>query len=173
MANPWRIEQLSSSHQRGSFDCGVPSLDDFLRLRSTQYERRHLARTYVLVRDADLQVLGYYTLATGCLKPSLLPAKLARKLPEHPVPAALLGRLAIDRRVQGQGLGRVMLLDALARCATYSQQIGIALVEVHAIDGVAKTFYQQFGFQPLEDDERHLYLPMNLIPRDLEEVADS
>jgi GNAT superfamily N-acetyltransferase len=126
-----------------------------------------------LVRDADWQVHGYYTLATGALKPSLLPTKLSRKLPQHPVPAALLARLAIDRRVQGQGLGRVLLLDALARCATFSQQIGIALVEVQAIDEAARSFYSRFGFQPLEDSDRHLYLSIDLVPRDLEESEES
>ena len=172
MANPWRIERLTSLHQRSQFDSGVPSLDDFLRARAMQYERRNLARTYVLVQNAEWQVHGYYTLATGSLKPALLPARLARKLPQHPVPVVLLGRLAIDRHIQGQGLGRALLLDALARCAKYSLEIGMCLVEVHAIDEAARSFYERFGFQPLEDDWLHLYLPMELVPRDLDEAAD-
>ncbi|MBW3598018.1 MAG: GNAT family N-acetyltransferase [Planctomycetes bacterium] len=135
-------------------------LDDFLRSLVTQYEKRNLGRTYVAVRAPSKRVFGYYTLASGAVAFQSMPKKASRKLPKHPVPVALLGRLAVDQSVQGQGLGEILLVDALRRCADLSSQIGIHAVEVHAIDAVAKSFYEKYGFLPHLDDEFRLYLPI-------------
>ena len=109
----WKIERLTRSHERASFTCGKPPLDDFLRSLVTQYEKRNLGRTYVAVRAGEPRVLGYYTLASGSVPFQNLPAPAARKLARHPVPVILLARLAVDQSVQGQGLGESLLLDAL------------------------------------------------------------
>src|SRR5947209_12357325 len=89
----WRIEPLDRSHERGEFCCGTTSLDTFLHSLVSQYERRKLGRTYVAVRPGEKRVFGYYTLAAGSLSFQHLPAKVAKKLPKHPVPVALLARL--------------------------------------------------------------------------------
>jgi GNAT superfamily N-acetyltransferase len=84
-------------------------------------------------------------------------------LPRTDVPVVLLGRLAVDRSTQGQGLGALLLIDALRRAQFLSDQIGIRAVEVEAIDDAARDFYQRFGFTPLADAPRHLYLSMQAI----------
>ena len=159
----WRIEPLASGHQRGEFSCGEASLDDFLRSRATQYEKRHLGRTYVAVLPDDMKVYGYYALASGAVPVPTLPAKVAKKLPKHPVPVALLGRLAVDRAAQGRKLGEYLLLDALRRCLNLSRTIGLFAVEVVALDEQAKAFYLKYGFEPLSDSPLHLYLTMKTI----------
>jgi GNAT superfamily N-acetyltransferase len=163
----WRIERLDRSHARGEFCCGKAPLDDFLRSLVSQYEKRNLGRTYVAVKEAEKRVYGYYTLASGAVSFANLPAKTARKLPRHPVPVVLLGRLAVDRDAQGQGLGAELLMDALRRCLELSGSLGIHAVEVLAIDDAAKGFYQKYGFVSLLDDARHLYLPIKTIAAEL------
>ncbi len=159
----WRIERLGPDHVREGFDCGKPSLNDFLLALVSQYEKRNLGRTYVAVQEGDRRVLGYYTLASGSIDTESLPAKQARKLPRHAVPVVLLARLAVDRSVHGRGLGGILLRDALIRSVDLSEKIGIHAVVVDAFDDEAKAFYQRFGFLPLTDDEMRLFLPLSTI----------
>lgn len=165
----WSIERLDHSHQREEFCCGKELLDKFFRLLVGQYERRRLGRTFVIVRRGDKRVLGYYTLASGAVSFQHLPEDTAKKLPRHPVPVVLLARLAIDQSVQGLGLGKRLLTDALRRCLNISGSLGIYAVEVLAIDGDAQRFYESFGFVSLVDDDRHLYLPIKTIEHGLGE----
>lgn len=157
--NDWSVERLNRSHQRDDFCCGKESLDTFLRLLVSQYERRRLGRTFVAVRPQEKRVHGYYTLASGSVSFQDFPVAIAKRLPHHPVPVVLLARLAVDQTVQGAGLGELLLLDALRRCLKLSDELGVHAVEVQAVDVGAKGFYQRFGFVPLEDDDLHLYLP--------------
>ncbi|HEY1376534.1 MAG TPA: GNAT family N-acetyltransferase [Gemmataceae bacterium] len=156
----WDIEHLGDAHDRAAFDCGQPSLDDFIRTKAGQYERKNVGRTYVAVRRGTTRVVGYYTLALGAVELAHVPPAAAKKLPKHPVPVILLGRLAVDRSEQGKGLGEHLLFDALARSLAIAEQAGAFAVEVLAIDDVAKAFYQRYGFRPLLDQPRHLFLPM-------------
>jgi GNAT superfamily N-acetyltransferase len=158
-----RIEPLGRSHVRDQFDCGRPSLNDFLRVLVTQYEKRHLGRTYVAVCGSDPRVLGYYTIASGSLAFEALPSKAAKKLPRHPVPTVLIARLAVDRTAQGQHLGEKLLLDALARCLELAARVGIHAVVAEAIDDQAKVFYEKYQFIALLDRPLHLYLPISTV----------
>jgi ribosomal protein S18 acetylase RimI-like enzyme len=158
-----RIEPLGRPHVRDQFDCGQPSLDDFLRVLVTQYEKRHLGRTYVAVRGSDPRVLGDYTIAAGLLAFDALPSKAAKKRPRHPVPTVLIARLAVDRAAQGQHLGEKLLLDAFARCLELAERLGIHAVVVEAIDDQAKAFYEKYQFIALLDRPLHLYLPISTV----------
>ena len=110
-----RIEPFNKAkHDRSSFSCGQPSLDAFLRTLVTQYEKRRLGRTFVAARP-DGRVLGDFTLASSAIAFENLPPDESQKLPKHPVPTILLGRLAVDRTQQGQGLGETLLMSALAK----------------------------------------------------------
>lgn len=163
----WTIEPLDGYHDRAEFSCGKDSLDNFLRSLVSQYERRILGRAYVALAAGKTQAgespkraRGYYTLASGSVNFQNLPENASKKLPKHPVPVALLGRLAVDTSAKGQGLRGRLLTDALRRCLTLSSELGIHAVEVHALDEEAKLFYEHYGFATLLDDERHLYLPI-------------
>lgn len=159
----WVIERLDRSHERAEFRCGKPPLDDFLHSLVSQYEKRKLGRTYVAVGAGEKRIYGYYTLASGSVSFQDLPPKAGRKLPKHPVPVVLLARLGVDEAMQGRGLGKALLMDGLKRCLDLSKQLGIYAVEVYALDEEAKRFYEHYGFVRLEDDDRHLYLPMATI----------
>ncbi|QJW96836.1 GNAT family N-acetyltransferase [Frigoriglobus tundricola] len=157
------IERLSRQHQRDGFDCGKPPLNDFLARFVSQYEKRNLARTYVLVRPGDVKVLGYYTLASSAIEFDSLPAANTKKLPEHPIPAVLLARLAVDLSGRGQGLGGRLLLDCFERCLLLADQIGIHSVTVDAIDDEAARFYEHFGFTCFPEQPSKLFLPISVI----------
>jgi GNAT superfamily N-acetyltransferase len=159
----FRIELLSSQHDRSGFSCGQPTLDQFLQQLAGQHAKRDFSRAYVAILPPASRVLGYYSLSAGSFDLSALPEAQRQKLPRHPVPVAHLGRLAVDQSVQGQGLGAFLLLDALARCERLADQLGLHAVEVQAIDDRARNFYLKYGFEPLLDDVHHLYLPMTAI----------
>src|SRR3954453_777106 len=111
----WGIVPIMEQHDRSQFDCGEPSLNDFLKQYARQNEEKGVSRTFVLGREGEQRVLGYYTLAGGQFERDNLPPKAGKKLPKYPVPVVVLGRLAVDRSVQGEKLGRVLLKDALHR----------------------------------------------------------
>ena len=156
----WTIEPFGKCHERASFTCGKPPLDDFIRARVSQYEKRRLGKTFVAVPPDEPRVIGYYTLAAGAIDFERLPADAARKLPKHPVPVVLLARLAVDQSVQSKRLGEGLLLDALQRSLDLSAGLGVHAVEVDALDDAAARFYCKYGFTPLRDNPLHLYLPI-------------
>jgi len=159
----WLIEPFGKQHDRATFTCGNAALDEFLHTRVSQYEKRHIGKTFVLVKSNEPAIRGFYTLAAGAISFEHLPAKSSKKLPKHPVPVVLLARLAVDATVQGQRLGERLLLDALRRSLGLSQTLGIHAVEVDAIDDAATQFYVKYGFTSLNDDSHHLYLPIATI----------
>lgn len=161
----WDIVQLTKQHDRTAFHCNVPRLDAFLHKYAMQYEKRNLGRTYVLVQDAQPRVFGYYTLAVGGISKEYLPVEAAKKLPDHPVPYALIGRLALDQSVQGQGLGRKLIANAIARCVKASENVGIHSVFVDAIDDAAAAFYLKQGFLQLPNQPHQLFMTIETAVR--------
>lgn len=159
MSVRFRIEPLAPTHDRGAFDCGEPSLNDFLKRFARQNDDKGLGRTYAAVLPDESKIYGYYTVASGAIRFDNVP----EKLPRYPVPVIHLGRLAVDVSATGQGLGKILLLDALKRAASVAEQLGIYAVEVYALNDTARAFYLKYGFAPLLDDELHLYLTVKAI----------
>ncbi len=135
-------EPLTADHDTGAFDSGVASLDDWLRRRALDNQASGASRTYVLFDEAD--VVGYYALAASSLAPDAAPGRFRRNMPD-PIPVAVLGRLAIARSRQGQGLGRALFRSASLRVIAAAGVIGIRGLLVHAISDEAKTFYVSLG----------------------------
>ena len=156
----WRIERLAKRHDRSDFDCGDDGLNDFLRRYAGQHACKDISRTYVALPQDSQAVAGYYTLSGGSICLETLPDAAARRLPQYPIPTAHLGRLAVDLRFQGQGLGAILVVDAFERVRDLAERIGIHAVTVDAFNDKARSFYQAFGFLALKDDPYHLFLPM-------------
>ena len=153
------IEPLGKQHDRESFDCGETALNQFLRHYARQNNERGLGRTYVAVLPGEAKVCGYYTLSSGSISFAIVPDKL----PRYPIPAVHLGRLAVDLKMQGQRLGELLLIDALKLAVQIADEIGIYAVELYALTEKAKQFYLKYGFVPLKDDDKHLYLPIETL----------
>ena len=154
------IEALRREHERGKFSCGVASLDEYLKRYARQNDEKGLSRAFVLVGQNETRIRGYYTLSASSVRFENLPE---RALPNYPIPTALIGRLAVDREFQGQKLGALLLLDALRRVVTLSDNLGLFAVEVVALDETARSFYLKWGFVSMSDDQLHLYLTLRQI----------
>jgi GNAT superfamily N-acetyltransferase len=158
------IAPLSNQHDRKSFDCGEQSLNQYLYSYASQDVRRRVNRVFVAsTQNAPRQVIGYYSLSAGSLEAADLPEELRRRLPKYPVPVVLLGRLAVAKSHQGDGIGSILLGDALQRVAEASQVMAVYAVVVDALNNQAADFYRQFGFIPLPGQPRKLFLPMDSI----------
>jgi GNAT superfamily N-acetyltransferase len=136
-------EKLTQAHDLSQFQCGEPNLDDWLKRRAFQNEETGASRTYVIL--SGQQVAGYYALAAGAAAHANAPGRVRRNMPD-PVPVMVIGRLAIDLRYQGRGIGSALLKDAVLRTAQAAEIAGIRAVLVHAISESAKRFYEKRGF---------------------------
>jgi GNAT superfamily N-acetyltransferase len=151
------IERLTQAHDLSSFDCGTPSLNEWLQRFARQNQQADAAKVYVAHHRNDV-VVGYHSLTAGSVRRDDAPARVAKGLANHPIGVALLGRLAVDRGQKGKGLGRALLLDALGRTAQAADAIRIRALLVHAIDEDARRFYLHFNFEPSLVDPLHLML---------------
>jgi GNAT superfamily N-acetyltransferase len=150
---------LTKDHDRNSFDCDVPALDEYLKLYALQNQKKHSARTYVATRGN--RIVGYYTLAYGSVSLEEAPQSVKSGRPRHPIPVILLARLAVDSNEQGGGLGAALLKDALLRTIQAAEIAGLRAMIVHAKDDSARRFYEKFGFEPSPIDAYHLFLRLS------------
>lgn len=159
------ISPLGRQHKRPAFHCGVAALDEYLRKQASQDVKCRISRVFVATTAQHPDcILGYYTLSTLSIELDQLPDNISHKLPRHPVPAALLGRLAVDQQAQGYGVGRMLLVNAIQRTLAVSDEIAIYAMVVDALDEQAQGFYEQFGFNPLQSvKQRRLYLPLKSV----------
>jgi GNAT superfamily N-acetyltransferase len=152
------IEPLGRDHDRAAFSCGHPELDDWFRRRAGQDDKRNVARVFIAA-DAAFGVVGFYTLSAFTLAATDIPPELARKLPRYDaIPAALIGRLARDKRVRGRGVGDLLLADAVRRIVQASRAMAVFAIVVDAKDERAAEFYTAFGFQPFPLTPKRLFL---------------
>lgn len=155
----FRIEALTASHGRAGFACGVEALDRYLATQAGQDMRRRVSNCFVALPEGGDTVAGYYTLAAASIPIHDLPAEQTRRLPRYPVlPAALIGRLAVDQNFRGQQLGAALLFDAILRALR--AEPAVLTVIVDAKDETAKAFYQHHGFQPFGHLPSRLFLPV-------------
>ncbi len=154
----WRIEPLGERHDRADFSCGIDALDRYLRVQAGQDSRKRIASCFVMV-TTDGSVGGYYTLSATSVALTDLPTILAKKLPRYPVvPATLMGRLAVDQRQQGRGLGELLLFDAFAR--TLRSEIASYAFVVDVKNDAARAFYRHYRFLRLPGAGQRLFLPL-------------
>jgi len=152
------VRPLAAHHDRQAFFCGTRSLDTYLHKQAGQDARRGVSSVFVASPKHALEcVAGYYTLSGLSLEFDGFPPEFAKKLPKHPLPAALLGRLAVAQSFQGMELGKSLLLNALRRTQRVSGHIGLLALVVDAIDNKAATFYQKFGFLPMGKSGRWFF----------------
>lgn len=160
------IEALTALHDRRNFSCGEPALDDYLRRFARQHAAASLSRTYVAADgERGERIAGYYSLAMSAIRKEHLPSQHHKRFPNYPVPMARLARLAVDRSRQGQGLGQLLLMDALHRCHRLAAEIGSAGIVVDAKHAGAERFYQRFNFETFPDSPLTLWLPAEAIAR--------
>lgn len=161
--NNFEYHALDKTFDRSSFDCGSPELNNFLKTKARQNQSVGFNKTFVAIAEGDQskRVLGYYSLSMGEIHLDDLPPENAKKLPKHPVPVARMGRLAVDNSTKGQGLGKLLMVDAIKRVQTASELIGVYALLVDAKDDAAKNFYLKYGFTPLASENMTLFLQLS------------
>lgn len=138
-------EPLSSKSPIARFDCGKPSLNDWLQKHALQSQGSGSARTFVVTDNAS--VLGYYSLVVGQVEPMQATERIRKGMGQYAIPTMLLARLAVAASAQGQGIGMGLLQDAIRRTLNVAEQAGIRAMLTHPIDDDATRFYQRFGFE--------------------------
>jgi GNAT superfamily N-acetyltransferase len=160
----YEVARLEKKHSKQSFSCGHAELDKYLQTQAGQDTKKQISVTHVLTQLESNEVIGYYTLATIGIIPGELPESVIKKLPKYPqLPGVLLARLAVDKKFQGQKIGKFLLIDALKRSADISDQIGIIAIVVDAKDENASDFYKNYGFIECPENNRKLFLTMQTV----------
>ena len=165
----WQEEPVGRHHDRKSFDCGVTDLNAYLSRYARQNHESGGAKTFVAVSPVAVSpaepahILGYYTISPGAIAFARVPATLTGRLGRYDVPVFRLGRLAVDRSVQGRGLGGDLLLAAGERALAVAAKVGGVALAIDARDAQAARWYERFGAVPLLDDPLKLILPLAVI----------
>ena len=156
------VEELEAKrHNRTGFDCGVEPLNRYLKTQAGQHRVKGIATTFVLVdSERPSWILGYYSLSAASLAFERLTETNRRGLPAYPVPAVRIGRLATSVSARGQGLGALLLQNALKRILQARNTLGVHAVIVEAKDLAAEGFYRKYGFRLCDPQSRQLYLPL-------------
>lgn len=161
---PYVIQPLGKDHDREAFSCGVEPLDRYFKQQAGQEGRRHVANCFVASHRSEKSIGGYYTLSATAAIFDQLPEQFRKKLPRYPeVPAALVGRLAVDIRHRSQGLGEFLLFDAMRR--TLQADLAAAILVVDAKDEAAANFYRRYDFLDIGPARKRLYLPVSAIAK--------
>ena len=162
-------QPLDGEHRISGFDCGVGSLDIWLARHARAAAGAESARTYVVIDTEQGRVVGYYALTLASIEQAEATERARKGMSRQPIPAMLLARLAVDRTVQGKGIGAFLLRDAMSRAVSVAEQAGMRLLLVHAVSEDARRFYEHFGFEQSPSD------PMNLqlLTKDIRAALDS
>ena len=150
-------ELLTGEHLLEGFDCGKPPLNEWLLRRALNNQTSGSSRTWVVVEAGSREVVAYYALATASILRSSAPKSMRRNQPED-IPAILLGRMAVDARHKGHGLGAALLKHFMLKAFEVAQSVGVRVLVVHAKDDEAKSFYSHYGFVESPIDPLYLIL---------------
>lgn len=151
------MQRLARGHSRQAFSCGEPAVEEWLKSQALQHQKKHLSVTKVLL-DPSGRIAGYYTLATGQIDFSELPEDIARQLPRRALPVAVLAWLGVSKARQGQGLGQLLLAQALRDAYEAGQTFAFVAVMLDCISDRAKAFYKHWDFDELPGHPYRLFL---------------
>ena len=155
-----RLELLDANHNRNNFDCGSEALNQYLQRTARQHNQKGISRTLVLVDTERPQiVIGFFTLALCEISTRILPSKWAKKYPTI-VAGVKLARLAVDKSYQRQGIGKILMIEAMKKALIIADNAGVIGLFVDAKDEVAKSYYNRYGFVELKDHPLKMFLPL-------------
>lgn len=142
-----RIERLSerNSHTTESFDCGVQDLNEFIKEDALKHQKEKIAMTYLCFHGNDL--VGYFTWLTDAIEIKGDDKKVFETMDMgyRTYPAIKIGRMAIDKRYSGRGIGKFLVKIVISNVLLFSKYIGCRFVTVDAYPN-AKDFYKKIDF---------------------------
>lgn len=160
----------AKSQDRTAFSCGVPQIDNYLKLTAKKGSKADVVRIWVVLDD-DRRTLGFYGINMHAVVAEDMPDELAKKAPRHNMlPAAFISMIGVDQTKQGKGLGSALLADALSRIGRVSDEIGTCAVLLDVFDcgkteivARRKAYYESFGFIPLPNQPLRLFMPIQTV----------
>lgn len=165
-------QPLSGEHRINGFESGVGSLDIWLVKHARAAAGAGSARTYVVLDQEQERVVGYHALSLASIEHADATERAKKGMPKNPIPALLLARIAVDKTVQGKGIGAFLLKDAMTRALSVAEQAGMRMLLVHAVNNEARSFYEHFGFEASPTDAMNLQLLIKDIRFALDKQAD-
>ncbi len=156
----YRILLFDKKYQKDNFDCSNEELNLYLKQYANPDLKRRVAQVFVICPSNSEEIIGFYTLSVFSIKVSSMPPQFAKKSPKYPIPVSLLGRLAVDKNYQGQGIGGLLLADAIKRVILASSIIAIYALVVSAKNETAKKFYARYRFIELLENKENMFLPL-------------
>lgn len=164
----WKEEAIAKSHDRQSFDCGDPAMNDFLRRYARQSHEQNVSKTFCAIDIASPnRVLGFYTVAPSAVAHADVPGSMTKGLARHEVSGFKLARIATDITVAGQGLGGQLLAAVALRCLRIASEAGGVLLIIDAKGERAAQWYISYGAEPLENHPLTLVMPLATFAADL------
>ena len=158
------IIPISRALTKKPFDCGIDELNKYFRQYAFPNDKKNIGKSFVAVnQDDQLCPIGFYTISMAHILFEELPEEMKKGLPRYPVPALRIGKLAIDKNFQKQGIGAFLLKDAFLKATNLSTKIGLKCVLVDALNDQAKSFYLKFGFLQFPSNRLTLVLPIETI----------
>jgi GNAT superfamily N-acetyltransferase len=168
----WHEEPIGKRHDRGTFDCGETALNQFLQRYARKSHEMGGAKTFLAIDDADNKtIVGYYSLSPASIAYARTPEFVRRGLARYDLPTFRLARLAVDLKVQGQGLGGQLLLSAGKRCLLASAEVGGVAMLIDAKNARVAAWYASYGALPLLDAPLSLLLPLTTVEAALKAVG--
>lgn len=167
----WIEEPISKEHDRASFDCGDSALNDYLKQHARQNHERGLAKTFAAISPLDRRILGYYSISPASVDNRRMPEMLMRGLGRYDVPGFRLGRLAVDKSMQGQGLGGQLLAVAARRAMRVAAEVGGMMLIIDAKNERVAAWYASYGSTPVTDAPLTLLLPLATLARNMQQAA--
>ena len=156
------VEELDPKrHERAGFDCGAEPLNRYLKTLAVQHRAKGISTTFVLVdSEQSAEILGFYSLSAATLAFERMTGGDRKGLPNYPIPAVRIGRLAVSTSQRGHGLGELLLQNAIKRILVVRNTLGVHAVVVDAKDSSVEAFYRKYGFRSCDAHNRQLYLPL-------------
>ncbi|EBQ9763148.1 GNAT family N-acetyltransferase [Salmonella enterica subsp. enterica serovar Bonn] len=159
MFTDWHEAAIGKTHNRINFDCGDADLNQFLQRHVRQNHEKGTTKTYVALDNSDVtRIHGFYSVSPASLIYAQVPGAISKGLGRYDVPVFRLGRLAVDKSMQGQGLGAQLLLSAGKRCIQAALQVGGVALLIDAKNKQVCDWYKGFGAVPLNDQPLSLLL---------------
>lgn len=158
----FNFQPIHKSFKKDNFDCGIEELNTYLKKYASQNDRKNISKTFIATKEKENIVLGYYSVSMAEIEFDTLPVIYKNRLPRYPIPAMRIGRLAVDKKSQGQNLGEELLIHALKNAVNISSSVGLFAVIVDAKNENAVKFYKRYGFI-LFGKQSSLFLPIKTI----------
>ena len=155
------IKDIQQKSRLKSFDCEIDVLNEFLSKYAQKNDKLGIGKTFIALNQQD-KIVGYFTLATAQVAYQEIPDDYRGKLPKYPIPALRIARLAVDKELEGKGVGKWLLAQAFIKIIQVADVTGIYFIIVDAKE-TSKSFYEHYGFIKFKDEDLTYFILVDTV----------